>query len=76
MAASVQGHDRVTFDHQERERADRPARGRRGGNTLAPGRGGHGAGGARAIQPARVLQADIPCANGVVHAVDDAGLIR
>ena len=45
-------------------------RGDDGRYTLAPGAGGFGAGGTRRIEPARVLRADIPCSNGVVHIVD------
>ncbi|MBL6077504.1 fasciclin domain-containing protein [Belnapia sp. T18] len=35
--------------------------------TLVPERGGFGAGGIREIEPAHVVQADIPCSNGVIH---------
>jgi uncharacterized surface protein with fasciclin (FAS1) repeats len=45
-------------------------RGDDGRYTLTPGAGGFGAGGTRRIDPARVLRADIPCSNGVVHVVD------
>jgi len=45
-------------------------RGEDGRYTLSPGTGGFGAGGTRRIEPARVLRADIPCSNGVVHVVD------
>ena len=38
--------------------------------TLIPGAGGFGVGGTRRIEPARVLRADIPCSNGVIHVVD------
>ncbi|MCO6415706.1 fasciclin domain-containing protein [Siccirubricoccus sp. KC 17139] len=38
--------------------------------SITPGGGGFSAGGAHRIQPAHVVQADIPCSNGVVHIVD------
>jgi uncharacterized surface protein with fasciclin (FAS1) repeats len=38
--------------------------------SITPGPGGFGAGGSRRLQPARAVQVDIPCSNGVVHIVD------
>lgn len=50
-------------------------RGGDGHYTLTPVAGGFGAGGTSRLQPARVVQADIPCSNGVVHIIDNV-LVR
>jgi uncharacterized surface protein with fasciclin (FAS1) repeats len=74
MASEVRGQERVTF----RTRNGNELIIQRGGDgryTLSPGAGGFGAGGARAAAPARVVQADVACTNGVVHIVDSV-LVR
>jgi uncharacterized surface protein with fasciclin (FAS1) repeats len=38
--------------------------------SITPGTGGFRSGGANRIQPAHVVQADVPCSNGVIHIVD------
>lgn len=69
MASEVRGQERVTTRTRNGNELI-IQRGDDGRYTLAPGRGGFGAGGANVGQPAHVVQADIPCSNGVVHVVD------
>ncbi|MBX6375005.1 MAG: fasciclin domain-containing protein [Acetobacteraceae bacterium] len=69
MASEVRGQDRV----EVRTRNGNVLiiqRGSDGRYTLTPGPGGFGAGGISRIEPARVVRADIPCSNGVIHMVD------
>jgi uncharacterized surface protein with fasciclin (FAS1) repeats len=73
-ASEVRGRDRVTF----RTRNGNELIVQRGGDgtyMLTAGAGGFGAGGRYPMEPARVVQADIPCSNGVVHIVDSV-LVR
>lgn len=69
MAAEVRGQDRVEVRTRNGNTLviQREADGR---YSLTPGRGGFGGGGIRAVEPAHVVQADIPCSNGVIHIVD------
>jgi uncharacterized surface protein with fasciclin (FAS1) repeats len=38
--------------------------------SITPGPGGFSPGGSPRVQPARAIQVDVPCSNGVVHIVD------
>ncbi|MBL6454496.1 fasciclin domain-containing protein [Belnapia sp. T6] len=69
LAREVQGRDRVTVRTRNGNQLliQRESDGQ---YTLTPERGGFGAGGIRQVDPAHVVQADIPCSNGVVHIVD------
>ncbi|WP_043341495.1 fasciclin domain-containing protein [Belnapia moabensis] len=69
MAREVEGRDRVTVRTRNGNML-LIQRGADGQYTLVPERGGFGAGGIRQVEPAHVVQADIPCSNGVVHIVD------
>lgn len=69
LAREVQGRDRVTVRTRNGNML-LIQRGADGQYTLVPERGGFGAGGIRQVEPAHVVQADIPCSNGVVHIVD------
>lgn len=74
LSSEVQGQNRVTVRTRNgneliiQRQSD-------GSYTLTPGAGGFGAGGRSQIPPARVVRADIPCSNGVIHIVDNV-LVR
>jgi len=69
VASEVRGQQRVTMRTRngneliiERESS--------GHYSITPGAGGFGAGGTHPVQSAHVVQADVPCSNGVIHIVD------
>lgn len=69
MTSEVRGRERATI----RTRNGNELIAQRGGDgryALTPGAGGFEGGGSHRIDPAHVVQADIPCSNGVVHIVD------
>jgi len=69
VASDVRGQDRVTMRTRNGNELiiQRESDGRYG---ITPGAGGFGAGGTHRIQTGHVIQADIPCSNGVIHIVD------
>ncbi len=69
FAREVEGRDRVTVRMRNGNML-LIQRGADGQYTLAPDGGGFGASGIRQVELAHVVQADIPCSNGVVHIVD------
>jgi uncharacterized surface protein with fasciclin (FAS1) repeats len=68
-AGEVRMHDRIAFRSRNGNELVLQ-RGTDGRYTLTPGAGGYGAGGTPRMEPAHVVQADIPCSNGVIHIVD------
>ena len=73
-ASEVRGQDRVTFRTRNGDEMIFQ-RGDDGRYMVTAGAGGFGAGGRHTMEPARVVQADIPCSNVVVHIVDNV-LVR
>ena len=69
LSSEVRGQDRVEMRTRNGNLL-LIQRGADGKYTLTPERGGFGAGGTSRVQAAHVVQADIPCSNGVVHIVD------
>jgi uncharacterized surface protein with fasciclin (FAS1) repeats len=69
VASDVRGQDHVSVRTRNGNELiiQRESDGRYG---ITPGAGGFGAGGTHRIQTAHVLQADVPCSNGVIHIVD------
>jgi uncharacterized surface protein with fasciclin (FAS1) repeats len=74
MASEVRDQDRMMMRTRNGNELV-VQRGADGHYTLTAGAGGFGAGGRYTMEPARVVQADIPCSNGVVHIVDNV-LVR
>lgn len=69
-ASEVRMQDQITFRSRNGNELILQ-RGTDGRYTLTPGAGGYGGGGSgRRMEPAHVVQADIPCSNGVIHIVD------
>ena len=70
VASEVRSQDRAAFRSRNGNELVLQ-RGTDGRYTLTPGAGGFGGGGgSRRMEPAHVVQADIPCSNGVIHIVD------
>lgn len=70
VASEVRSQDRAVFRSRNGNELVLQ-RGTDGRYTLTPGAGGFGGGGgSRRMEPAHVVQADIPCSNGVIHIVD------
>jgi uncharacterized surface protein with fasciclin (FAS1) repeats len=69
MASDVRGQQEVRMQTRNGNELliERQADGR---YSITPGAGGFGAGGTHRIQAGHVIQADIPCSNGVIHIVD------
>lgn len=68
-ASEVRSQDRIVFRSRNGNELI-IQRGTDGRYTFTPGEGGYGGGSGSRMPPAHVVQADVPCTNGVIHIVD------